>query len=350
MALVDVEGRCLQVNDALCRITGHSRDTFKATTLRALTHPEDVDLDAESLRELLDGRVPSYQTEKRYRHAWGHYLWGLSDRIARPRRRGQGPLRRLPGPGHLRAKRAGAAPRVPDRSRLLDRARQPAPLRAGAVARGRAGGALRRPRRRARDRPRQFQGGQRRIRPQGGRRSSQGRGGSRETSHPPDGPPRADRRRRVRGAASAGGCRPGPGRGGRHRQGPGPARGGARRPVDPRHGERGPRHVRRSLRDRGAGVRRPRDVRGQAGGPKPVCAVLPRDGTPGAGFGAASHEAERLRTALEDDRFVLYGQPILDLRENERSPVRGPAAPPRRRGRRAAHAQHVPVRRRATSG
>ena len=77
MALVDVEGRCLQVNDALCRITGHTRAAFKATTLRALTHPEDVDLDADSLRELLDGRIPSYQIEKRYRHAWGHYLWGL---------------------------------------------------------------------------------------------------------------------------------------------------------------------------------------------------------------------------------------------------------------------------------
>jgi len=36
-----------------------------------------VDVDADSLRELLDGRIPSYQIEKRYRHAWGHYLWGL---------------------------------------------------------------------------------------------------------------------------------------------------------------------------------------------------------------------------------------------------------------------------------
>lgn len=76
MALVDLEGCCLQVNDALCRITGHTRAAFKATTLRALTHPEDVDLDEDCLRELLDGRIPSYQIEKRYRHAWGHYLWG----------------------------------------------------------------------------------------------------------------------------------------------------------------------------------------------------------------------------------------------------------------------------------
>lgn len=77
MALVDMEGRWLQVNDALCRFTGYTRDELKATTLRALTHPEDVDLDADSLRELLDGRTPSYQIEKRYRHAWGHHVWGL---------------------------------------------------------------------------------------------------------------------------------------------------------------------------------------------------------------------------------------------------------------------------------
>ena len=76
MALVDMEGRWLQVNDALCRITGHTRVELLATTLRKLTHPEDVDLDADSLRELLAGRIPSYQIEKRYRHAWGHYVWG----------------------------------------------------------------------------------------------------------------------------------------------------------------------------------------------------------------------------------------------------------------------------------
>ena len=77
MALVDLDGRCLQVNDALCRITGHTREQLKATTLRDITHSDDVDRDADFLRELLDGRFPSYQTEKRYRHAWGHYLWVL---------------------------------------------------------------------------------------------------------------------------------------------------------------------------------------------------------------------------------------------------------------------------------
>lgn len=77
MALIATDGRWLQVNDALCRITGHTAEALKATTLRAMTHPDDVDLDTESLRQLLAGKIPSYQVERRYLHAWGHYVWVL---------------------------------------------------------------------------------------------------------------------------------------------------------------------------------------------------------------------------------------------------------------------------------
>jgi diguanylate cyclase (GGDEF)-like protein/PAS domain S-box-containing protein len=77
MALVDMDGRWLQVNDSLCRITGLTAEELKATTLEAMTHPEDIDLDQDSRRELLDGRITNFQIEKRYRHAWGHYFWAL---------------------------------------------------------------------------------------------------------------------------------------------------------------------------------------------------------------------------------------------------------------------------------
>jgi PAS domain S-box-containing protein len=77
MALIDMYGHWLQVNPALCRITGHTEDELKATTLRAITHPEDVDLDVEDRRNLLAGRIPSYQVVKRYRHAWRHDVWVL---------------------------------------------------------------------------------------------------------------------------------------------------------------------------------------------------------------------------------------------------------------------------------
>ncbi len=77
MALVDREGRRLEVNDALCRITGYSRDELKATTLEAITDPDDVDLDTQQIRDLMIGHVQSYQVERRYRHARGHKLWVL---------------------------------------------------------------------------------------------------------------------------------------------------------------------------------------------------------------------------------------------------------------------------------
>jgi len=77
MALVDMNGAWLHVNDALCRITGYHECDLKATALDAITHPEDIGLDADDLQRLLAGQIPSYQVERRYRHAWGHYVWVL---------------------------------------------------------------------------------------------------------------------------------------------------------------------------------------------------------------------------------------------------------------------------------
>ena len=77
MALIDMDGCWLQLNNALCRITGYSEGELRATTLRALTHPDDINLDVPLLRQLLDGQIPNYQVEKRCRHARGHFVWML---------------------------------------------------------------------------------------------------------------------------------------------------------------------------------------------------------------------------------------------------------------------------------
>ncbi len=77
MALVDLNGCWLQVNDAFCRITGYSESELNAATLKSLIHPEDVDLDRFFLQQLLEGKIPSYQIERRCRHFWGHYFWML---------------------------------------------------------------------------------------------------------------------------------------------------------------------------------------------------------------------------------------------------------------------------------
>jgi diguanylate cyclase (GGDEF)-like protein/PAS domain S-box-containing protein len=77
MALVDMAGRLLRVNDALCRITGYTAAEACARSFRDLSDPNDVDVDALQMVELLDGHIQRYQIEKRYRHAWGHLAWVL---------------------------------------------------------------------------------------------------------------------------------------------------------------------------------------------------------------------------------------------------------------------------------
>jgi diguanylate cyclase (GGDEF)-like protein/PAS domain S-box-containing protein len=77
MALVDMEGRFMRVNDAFCRITGYTAEEVCARSFRDLSDPHDVDVDAPQNLELLAGRMQTYQVEKRYRHAWGHQRWVL---------------------------------------------------------------------------------------------------------------------------------------------------------------------------------------------------------------------------------------------------------------------------------
>jgi PAS domain S-box-containing protein len=77
MALVDLAGQVLRVNDAMCRITGFTGAEVRARAFRDLSDPQDVDVDALQRVELLDGHRPTYQIEKRYRHAWGYQVWVL---------------------------------------------------------------------------------------------------------------------------------------------------------------------------------------------------------------------------------------------------------------------------------
>ena len=90
----------------------------------------------------------------------------------------------------------------------------------------------------------------------------------------------------------------------------------ARRITRSNHGKRRRRHVRRSDGHRGAGVRRPRHVRGQGDRAESLRDLLDRRGQRERGS-ARLAEAERIRRALEEDRLLLYCQPILDLRPNE---------------------------------
>jgi diguanylate cyclase (GGDEF)-like protein/PAS domain S-box-containing protein len=77
MALVAPDGRFLRVNGALCELVGYDAEALGAMTFQEITHPEDLDLDLEYVRQMLAGERRTYAMEKRYFHLDGHTVWVL---------------------------------------------------------------------------------------------------------------------------------------------------------------------------------------------------------------------------------------------------------------------------------
>jgi len=79
MAFVSVEddsfGRLLEVNRALCEITGYGAEQLEATSVDALTMIADIEEDLRLLRALAAGEVRAYEVERRWQHAAGHHVW-----------------------------------------------------------------------------------------------------------------------------------------------------------------------------------------------------------------------------------------------------------------------------------
>lgn len=76
-AIVDLDGRFLRVNPALCDILGYSESNLLKTDFQTLTHPDDLHQDLSKLDSLKAGSIASYQVEKRYVRANGATMWGL---------------------------------------------------------------------------------------------------------------------------------------------------------------------------------------------------------------------------------------------------------------------------------
>ncbi|MDE2599961.1 MAG: PAS domain S-box protein [Rhodocyclaceae bacterium] len=75
MALLDLDGRWLDVNAQFCRIVGYARDELLRLTFRDITASADLQADAVLLEQLLRGEIPSYQREKRYLRKDGETVW-----------------------------------------------------------------------------------------------------------------------------------------------------------------------------------------------------------------------------------------------------------------------------------
>lgn len=75
MALVSLDGRWLDVNEALCRLLGYSRSELLKADFQRLTHPDDLPADLRMVQALLQGECSHYHMEKRYLARDGGTVW-----------------------------------------------------------------------------------------------------------------------------------------------------------------------------------------------------------------------------------------------------------------------------------
>lgn len=75
IALVDLEGFWIRVNDRLCEIVGYDRDELAQRSLHQITHPDDLEHSRAAHRRLIKGRASSYAFEKRYLCKNGTIVW-----------------------------------------------------------------------------------------------------------------------------------------------------------------------------------------------------------------------------------------------------------------------------------
>ncbi|GGF37215.1 hypothetical protein GCM10007298_36190 [Williamsia phyllosphaerae] len=74
-AVVDTSGRWLQVNQAMCDLTGYSADELRDLSFRDITHPDDVPAADLHLAQLLEGSRTHIESEKRYIRKDGSIVW-----------------------------------------------------------------------------------------------------------------------------------------------------------------------------------------------------------------------------------------------------------------------------------
>jgi PAS domain S-box-containing protein/diguanylate cyclase (GGDEF)-like protein len=73
----DSPGRFIQVNRAMSELLGYTEDELSRLSFRDITHADDLEESTASFGDLLAGKAPSYDLEKRYVRADGNVIWGL---------------------------------------------------------------------------------------------------------------------------------------------------------------------------------------------------------------------------------------------------------------------------------
>ncbi|MGV1006102.1 MAG: PAS domain S-box protein [Candidatus Nanopelagicales bacterium] len=76
MCLIGLDGGFVEVNDALCQLSGFAAETLMQKTFREFIAPEYFEASLEKALDMMGGRFDSYRMLKQYVHAEGRRLWG----------------------------------------------------------------------------------------------------------------------------------------------------------------------------------------------------------------------------------------------------------------------------------
>ena len=75
IALCDIEGHFLRVNQRFCGIVGYTHEELVGKNYKDITHPDDLLSDPERINLLMQGDLPGYSREKRYIRKDGSLVW-----------------------------------------------------------------------------------------------------------------------------------------------------------------------------------------------------------------------------------------------------------------------------------
>ncbi len=75
IAEITADGRFVRVNEAICTITGRSREELMGGQLFRFTHPDDVDADRQAFQKQVAGELQFYSMEKRFLRPDGRVIW-----------------------------------------------------------------------------------------------------------------------------------------------------------------------------------------------------------------------------------------------------------------------------------
>jgi diguanylate cyclase (GGDEF)-like protein/PAS domain S-box-containing protein len=75
MAITELDGRFQRVNHSLARLLGFSREALEGRNVDDVTHPEDRGTGMEAMRRAVAGRDDGYRMDMRYVHANGETVW-----------------------------------------------------------------------------------------------------------------------------------------------------------------------------------------------------------------------------------------------------------------------------------